>query len=460
MPVRQGAAKATLAATVLGSSLAYVVGSIVNVALAAIQREFAVDAQGVQWVLNAYLLPLAALVMLGGGLGDRFGRKRIFLIGLVCFGAGAAVSAVAPTFGLMIAGRVLQGVGAAFLAPNSLSLIAAAFQGADRARAVGVWAAAGAAAGAAAPILGGWLTEAAGWRSAFLLMPPLALAAFLVAWRSVEESRARPGEAASLDWLGAAVATCALGALAAALIAWPARGAGDAWVAGGLAFGLVCCIAFILIERAKGGQAMAPPAIFARKAFAGVSLLTLFLYGALTAVLLLLPYVLIQAHGFGPAAAGLAVAPFPATLALASRFVGRRAAERGTRPFLIAGPFVVAAGFFLLAGAPATDLNYWRDMLPGVLALSVGMSLIVAPLTTAAISCVDGAFVGVAAGVNNAVARIAGLLAAALLGPVLSRAADGPEALAASFAAAGVVSGGLAIVAGLVGWLTLERDRP
>jgi EmrB/QacA subfamily drug resistance transporter len=335
----------TLAASILASSLAFVDGSVVNVGLPAIGRSLAADAAGLQWIVNAYLLPLSALLLLGGAAGDRFGRRRLFLIGTGLFALASLLCAAAPTLPLLLAGRMLQGASAAMLMPNSLAILGAAFAGEARGRAIGTWAAAGAVAGAIGPLLGGWLIAAVGWRSIFLINLPLALAALAIAWYRVEESR--EANRHSLDWLGVAVATAALAAITWGLTLLSARtgsaAAGTAFAAGGLAAFLL----FLRIEQKRGERAIMPLGLFGTASFTGLTLLTFFLYAALGGLFVLLPFVLMELEGYSPIEAGAALLPLPAAIGLGSRFMGALAARTGPRLPLILGPLVAAAGFAL-----------------------------------------------------------------------------------------------------------------
>ncbi|WP_048308304.1 MFS transporter [Halomonas sp. PR-M31] len=448
--------RGVLAATILGSSLAFVVGAIINVALPAMQTSFATNAAGAQWIVNAYLLPLGALVLMGGALGDHYGRKRVFLLGLVVFTFGCLACALAPNLTLLLAARALQGVGAALLAPNSLAIIAASFSGEARGKAVGTWAAVGAMAGAAAPVLGGWLVDVASWRWAFLIVVPPAAAAFLIGRWAITESRENARITAPLDWLGAALATAALGVLIWALIAFPERGIVDPAVLLAFMMGAILVVAFLIVEHRKGSRAMMPLALFATSSFAGISLLTLFLYAALGGLLVLLPYTLISGFGFTATAAGAAILPFPLTMGLLSRYTGGLAQRIGIRWILTIGPLGVAVGFALIARLPAQDFNYWSDIFPALLIIAVGMAVSVAPLTTAVMNSVADDFVGVASGVNNAIARSAGLIATALLGLVLIDAGKGDDALIDGFAGAAFVGAGMAAVSALAAALLIR----
>lgn len=448
-----GDRRGTLIATVLGSCLAFVVGSIVNVALPTMQRSFETDAAGAQWIVNAYLLPLGALVLLGGALGDHYGRRRVFLSGLGVFTVGCLACAVAPTLETLLAARALQGVGAAFLAPNSLAILSNAYTGAARGRAIGTWAAAGAMAGAIAPVIGGWIVDLASWRWAFLVVVPPALAAVWFTLRSVEESRERQGDRAPLDWTGAGTITLALAALVYALIAIPRPGP-ITWPTGlTLVAGVALAVAFFRIEQRRGERAMMPLGLFANASFTGISLLTLLLYGALGGLIVLLPYVLIEALGFSATAAGAAILPMPLVIGTLSRYAGGLATRIGIARVLTLGPLGVAAGFAVLALVPANGANYWPHIFPGILLLALGMAISVAPLTTAVMNSVDDEHSGVASGINNAISRVAGLLATAMLGFVLPTAsldAASRETLMQGFSVAAIAGALLAAASAAV----------
>lgn len=443
--------RGTLIATVIGSSLAFVLGSIVNVALPQMQATYDVGATGAQWIVNAYLLPLGALVLMGGALGDHYGRRRVFQAGLLIFAAACLLCAVAWSFPVLIAARVLEGVAAAMIAPTSLAIIADAFTGSERGRAVGTWAGIGAAAGALAPVVGGWIVDVAGWRWAFVSVVPFALAAAIIANRSVRESRAASGARAALDWLGAGLTVLGLLALIWGLIALPARGA-TVPVLGALALGGLGCVAFLAVEARKGDGAMVPLALFADRAFSGLTGFTFLLYAALGGLMLLLPYVLIEGLGFSATAAGAAILPFPAILAVASRAAGGPLADRfGARILLTIGAATVALGFLLFTRVPSTDVSYVGQILPALVVLALGMAASVAPLTSAVLSSAGEDNVGVASGINNAVSRIGGLVATAFLGLVLL-SGD----LVAGFGAAAWAGAALAGASAAVAWGTVR----
>jgi len=443
--------KWTLVASILASSLSFIDGSVVNVALPAIGADLHARASGLQWIVNGYLLPLSALLLLGGAVGDKFGRRRLFLLGIALFGLASALCALAPSLELLIVGRALQGIASAMLMPNSLALLGAAFAGEARGRAIGTWAAAGAVAGAVGPLLGGWLVEAVGWRFIFLVNLPLCAGALWLGWRHVAESREE--RSAPLDALGVAVATLGLGAVTWGLTLLSGGGSGEeGWLATGA--GAAALLAFLGIEKRRGDRAIMPLALFGTASFAGLSLLTFFLYAALGGLFVALPFVLIELRGYSPVAAGAALLPLPAVIALGSRLMGRVAARTGPRRPLTLGPLIVAAGFALAARIGGGG-SYWTTVMPAVLVIAIGMAGAVAPLTTAVMASVDRDHVGTANGFNSAVARTGGLIATALLGSVL--AARG-TALAEAFAIASYVAAGAAATAGLAA-LSLLKPR-
>jgi EmrB/QacA subfamily drug resistance transporter len=415
-----------LATTILASGLAFVDGSVVNVGLPAIGRSLAADASALQWVVNAYLLPLSALLLLGGAAGDRFGRRRLLITGTVLFALASVGCALAPGLGFLLASRLLQGVAAAMLMPNSLAILGATFSGEAKGRAIGVWAATGAALGAFGPVLGGWLIDLGSWRAIFLLNLPLAAAAILLAWRYVP--RDPHGSEQSLDWLGAFLSTVGLGLLTWALTVGSGQGG---WSAGPLTVASVSfalLILFVVVEDRRGDRAMMPLALFASKSFVGLTLLTLFLYGALGGLFVLIPYVLITEAHYSATAAGAALLPLPLVLSVASPMMGGLAGRIGARLPLVTGSLVVAAGFLLTLRIGAAA-NYWTEVLPAILTIAVGLSGAVAPLTTAVLNSVDARHTGSASGFNSAVARTGGLVATALLGSVL--AAQGNQLMSA-----------------------------
>ncbi|WPB58350.1 MFS transporter [Xylophilus sp. GOD-11R] len=442
----------TLAATILGSSLAFVDGSVVNVALPDIGRALHADTAALQWTINAYLLPLSALLLFGGAAGDHYGRRRVFLWGIVIFALASLACALAPGQPVLLAARGLQGLGAALLMPNSLAILGAAFSDEARGRAIGTWAAVGAIAAAVGPPLGGWLVQVAGWRSIFLLNLPLALGAWWLGHRYVDES-SDPGR--PLDVVGALLATLALGALTWALTLWSGSGLSGSTVLAPLLTGVVLLVAFSLFEARLGDRAMMPRRLFASRAFVGLTALTFLLYGALGGLLVLLPYFLIEAAHYTPLQAGLAFLPFSIILGLGSRSMGRLAERMGPRWPLTLGPLVAGLGLLLFLRISA-DASYWTAAFPAMVVMALGMAGAVAPLTTAVLSSVDRQHTGTASGFNSAVARTGGLIATALCGAVIGQ--QGPE-LARAFHAAALLGAGCAFLSALVAFATLSSVR-
>jgi EmrB/QacA subfamily drug resistance transporter len=406
-----------LLTTILASSLAFVDGSVVNVGLPAIGRDMDGGPADLQWVVNAYLLPLSALLLLGGALGDRFGRQRLLIIGTVLFALSSVACALAPTLPWLLLARGLQGVGAALLMPNSLAILGGAFSGEARGRAIGIWASAGSITGAAGPLLGGVLIDSIGWRSIFLINIPLAAAAIWLAL-CVIPNGPRSAKSKPLDIAGAGLATLALGGLTWGLTMGSGKQGWTVLALAGAAAGLLLFLAFLWLENRLGDRAMMPLVLFGSRSFIGLSLLTLLLYGALGGLLVLLPYLLIQAAGYSATLAGAALLPFPLVLTVLSPVMGGVAGRFGPRWPLTIGPIIVAAGLLLMLRISAAG-SYWTTILPSMLVISLGMACATAPLTTAVLTSVDARHTGFASGLNSALARAGGLIATALLGAVL-----------------------------------------
>ena len=434
----------TLVCCILASSLSFVDGSVLSVALPAIKASYGAGAEQVQWVVNAYLLPLSALLLLGGAVGDHFGRRRLLIIGTSIFGAASLVCALAPNLALLLAARAAQGIGAALLLPNSLALLNTAYSGEKRGRAVGIWAAAGAAAAAIAPLIGGWLVDAVGWPAIFYINLPLALGAIFLAVRFVDESRERG--AGRTDYSGALLATAGLGGLTYALTLWSAERQFDTTVLIALAAGILISAAFLWNEHRRGSRAMMPLGLFEGRCFSGLNLLTFLLYGAFGAAMLLIPYVLITSGGYSPVQAGLAMLPLPVLMTSLSPWMGSFAARTGPRIPLTIGPLVVAAGMVLSILA-SSDGGYWTGIFPMIIVLAAGMTIAVAPLTASVLGSVEEKHVAMASGFNSAVARTGGLIATALLGAVLG--SKGKE-LFDGFLVAMLISAGVSAMASLV----------
>jgi EmrB/QacA subfamily drug resistance transporter len=411
--------RATLAATILGSSLAFIDGSVVNVGLPALATDLHASASSLPWAINAYLLPLGSLMLLAGGIGDHFGRRRLFLAGLVIFTLASILCALSPSFPALLAARAIQGLGAALLMPNSLAILGSEFSGEARGRAIGTWAAAGALASALGPILGGWLIDTVGWRAIFLLNAPLAIAAGVLAWKYVAERR--DAKSGPLDSVGAGLSTVGLGLLIWSLTeaSGSTTPAGYLWIAalGGTAI----LAAFLWHERRLRDRALMPLAMFAVRTFSGLNLVTFFLYGCMGGFIVLLPYCLIQIEHWSAVAAGAAFMPVPIVITLGSRYMGRIASKHGARMPLVAGCALVGLGLALLVRVGSGAISYWLDVLPPTLLIALGMGACVAPLTTGVMESVAADRVGIASGINNAVARISGLIATASLGFVFAR---------------------------------------
>ena len=445
-----------LTTCILASSLAFVDGSVVNVGLPAIGHSLRASAADLQWVINAYLLPLTALLLLGGALGDRFGRRGILIFGVALFGVGSILCALAPDLPLLIGARGLQGAGAALLLPNSLAILGTAFSGEARGRAIGTWSAASSISAAIAPALGGWLIDAFGWRTIFLLNIPFAAGAIALAIAFVREPK-HSSEDAPLDWPGALLATCALGLMTWGLTLGTGRAGWTSASIGAVVVGAVLLGAFLWTEKRLGDRAMMPLTLFRSANFIGLTALTLLLYGALGALLVLIPYVLIQGAGFSGTAAGAALLPFPIVLALTARTMGSLAGRSGSRLPLTLGPMIVAAGFLLLLRVEPGS-SYWAGILPAILVISIGMAGAVAPLTTAVLTSVDARHEGSASGLNSAVARLGGLIATALLGGVFSAAGG---ALFGAFHIVAIACAITAFIAGLAAFIGLRtRTKP
>jgi EmrB/QacA subfamily drug resistance transporter len=415
--------------------MVFVDGTVVNVALPAIQQALGGTAVQMQWIVEAYALLLASLVLVGGALGDRLGRKRVFAAGASLFALASVACGLAPSATLLVVARGVQGIGGALLVPGSLALVSAAYPEETRGAAIGTWSAASGITASLGPLLGGWIVANVSWRWIFFLNVPLGAAVVALTTRHVKETRDDTASA-KVDWLGAALAATGLGAIVFALLDAPSAGgilAGRTTL--GLAVGVATLGAFVVSE-SRQAHPMVPLALFRSRTFSGTNLLTLLLYAALGGALFFLPFDLIQVQGYSPAAAGASLLPLIALVSAMSPLAGAAVARFGIRVLLVVGPLVAAGGFALLA-LPQARGPYWTTFFPGIAVLGLGMGTTVAPLTTAVMGSVEARHAGLASGINNAVARAAGLLAVAGLGVVLTARFDGAldrglEAMSAS----------------------------
>jgi EmrB/QacA subfamily drug resistance transporter len=406
----------TLVATILGSSMAFIDGSVVNIALPAIQQALHADAASTQWIVNAYLLLLGALVLVGGSAADLYGRRRIFLLGTAVFTTASIACGLAPNITLLVVSRAVQGLGAALLTPASLAMLGATFDQHERSHAIGIWAGVGALTSAAGPVLGGWLVDHVSWRAIFLLNVPLAIAAAGLAIFFACESR--DDKAKRLDWIGAVAVAVGLAAITWGLSAIPASGFHDTTVLAALAAGAALLICFVAIEARFHERAMMPLSLYRSRNFSGTNALTLLLYFALGGALYYLPFGLIRLGGYSATQAGAALLPFALIMGFGASFAGTLSDRFGPRLSLTAGPLIAACGLTLLAFADLGK-SYWIGVFPAICVLAIGMTITVPPLTSTVMASVGEARAGIASGVNNAVARVASLFAVAALGAVL-----------------------------------------
>ncbi|MFJ4321946.1 MFS transporter [Streptomyces tricolor] len=446
-----------LLTTVLGSGMAMLDSTVVNVALPRIGHDLDANLAALQWTVNAYLVTLAGLILLGGSLGDRYGRRKVFVLGVVWFAAASLLCGLAPTEGVLIAARALQGIGGALLTPGSLALIQASFHPDDRSRAVGLWSGFGGIGAAVGPFLGGWLVAGPGWRWVFLLNVPLAMLCVPVALRHVPESADERAHG-RFDALGAALGAVALALLTYALI--EAR-SGSLAVALTAAAGCAAAVAFVYVEKHRPDP-MLPPDIFASRQFTAVNLVTLCVYAAFGGFFFLTALQLQVVAGYSPPAAGTALLPTTALMLLFSAGSGALADRTGPRLPLTVGPLLCAAAMLLMLRV-GRDADYLTDVLPALLVMGAGMVTLVAPLTAAVLASVDTARAGLASGINNAAARAAGLVAVAAL-PLLAgmgpEAYRSPAAFDAAFDRAMPICAGALLLGSAVAFRLVRRPTP
>ena len=406
MKLKSPSGRWLLVATVLGSSLAFLDGSIVNIALPAIQRDFGGGVAGLQWTINAYTLTLAALILVGGSLGDRWGRRRVFVSGVVWFAFASLLCALAPSIEVLIAARAFQGIGAALLTPGSLALISASMDKEDRGAAIGAWSGLAGVSTAFGPLLGGWLVEVVSWRAVFYLNVPLAAAVVWIALRHVPESKDEEIEG-RIDYSGAILTAAGLAALTYGLVGLKVIPA---------LLGIALLVGFVFQQR-QSPHALVPLKLFANRTFTAANLSTFAVYGSLSGAMFLLVLQLQYVAGYSPLASGAATLPITIMMLLFSARSGRLSQRIGPRLQMTFGPFVASTGLLLLLPI-GPDASYLTSVFPGVMVFAVGLTLLVAPLTTAVLGAAPNSQSGIASGINNAVARTASLLAVAALPPI------------------------------------------
>jgi EmrB/QacA subfamily drug resistance transporter len=446
-----------LLATVLGSGIAFLDATVVNVALPTIGEELDAGIAGLQWVVNAYTLTLSGFLLLGGSLGDRYGRRRVFVVGVIWFAAASLLCGLAPSAEALVAARALQGIGGALLTPGSLAIIEASFRAEDRGPAIGAWSGLGGVTAAIGPFLGGWLVQAASWRWIFLINLPLAVLVVWVAQRHVPESRS-PGAGGGLDYAGAALAAAGLAGVVYALTDGPGLGWTSPRILLAGAVGVAALVAFVLWER-RSRHPMLPLGIFASRQFTAANLVTLVVYGALGGSLFLMPIQLQRVVGFSPLQAGVALFPITLVMLLLSSRAGRLSARIGPRLPMTLGPLLVAAGFVLYTRI-GPGASYLTDVLPGMLVFAFGLTLTVAPLTATVLAAAPAEHAGIASAVNNDVARAAGLLAVAVLPVAAGISGAGaldPGRFDDGFVMAVLIAAVLCAAGGLISWFGIRN---
>jgi EmrB/QacA subfamily drug resistance transporter len=453
-------ARWVLATTALGSGMAFLDGTVVNVALPSMGRDLNADVGGLQWIINGYMLMVASLILLSGSLGDRLGRRRLFVIGVIWFAVASTICAAAPTLEVMIAGRVLQGVGGALLTPGSLAILQTSFQHSDRGKAVGAWSGLTSVSAAIGPFVGGWLVDSGSWRLIFLINLPLAAVTVAIALRHVPETRDETATG-KLDVAGAALVTLALGGLTFGLISAGDRGFGDPTVLAALIVGVVCLVAFVEVER-RSSHPMLPPGIFASLRFTGANLVSVAVYGALGTATFLLVVYLQEVLGYSALQAGAALLPMTLLMLTLSGYAGSLSDRIGARTPMTIGSLLMSCGFLLLLRVKP-GAGYVSAILPAVVVLGLGLVSTVAPLTATVLSSVEDHHAGIASGVNNAVARSAQLMSVAaipLAAGITGDAYRNPVAFSSGFRTAMWISASLGVIGAVVAFVTLADRRP
>jgi EmrB/QacA subfamily drug resistance transporter len=452
MSIRWGtpAARGVLATTIIGSGMAMLDGTVVNVALPRIGKELDASVAGLQWILDGYLLSLASLILIAGSLGDRYGRRRVYLIGVIWFGLASLLCGVAPTTELLVVARILQGMGGALLTPGSLAILQSSFDRVDRARAIGAWSGLGGIAAAVGPLVGGLLVQAWSWRLAFLINLPVAVVCVWMARKYVPESRDEQMQGRP-DVLSSGLGAIGLAGLTAALVEGPGRGATDPVVLVAGVLGLAGLASFVWLQH-RSHDPLVPPEMFRDRTFTLSNAITFVVYTALGGVMMLLVLQLQVSVGYSPTAAGIAGLPLTIIMLLTSALSGRLAQQLGPRLQLVVGPFVIAVGMLLLMRV-GPGASYLTDVLPAVVVFGLGLTCVVAPVTATVLAAAEDRHAGVASGVNNAIARTGGLLAVAVLPAVAGlngEAYTDPTALTSAWRTSLAICAVLAAVGGLL----------
>ncbi len=446
-----------LAVAVLGSGVAFLEATVVNIALPEIGRDLGAGTGGLQWILNGYLLTLASLILLGGSLGDRYGRRRVFVLGVGVFTASSFLCALAPNAEMLVAARLLQGIGGALLTPGSLAMIEASFRPGDRARAIGAWSGLGGVAAALGPLLGGYLVEAVSWRAIFLINIPIGILVIAMATRHVPETR-DPTTSGHLDFIGATLAALGLGGTTYALIEGPGQGVSPLILVAAIG-GVVALVAFVFAER-RSANPMMPLTMFLSRQFSAANVVTFVVYAALGGFFFLFVAFLQISLDYSPVAAGAASLPLTGLLLLFSARSGALAQRIGARIPLTVGPLVIAVGLVLMSRIEPGD-SYVGSILPAIIVFGLGLTLVVAPVTATVLAAADMRHAGIASGINNAVSRVASLLAVAVLPLVAGLTGDSfydPVAMADGFRVAMLTCAALAAAGGVLAWLTISSD--